>query len=91
MTLISVLVALLIFAFSLLALAGLYTRLVSAQLGNELTTSTQTIGNRFWALLQAQPAMLGAIGSSATYTSANVTSAPAACTAISTPAPPPPR
>ena len=77
MTLITVLVALLIFAFSLLALAGLYTRLVSAQLGNELTTSTQTIGNRFWALLQAQPAMLGAIGSSATYTSANVTSAPA--------------
>lgn len=52
MTLISVLVALLIFAFSLLALAGLYTRLVSAQLGNELTTSTQTIGNRFWALLK---------------------------------------
>lgn len=77
MTLISVLVSLLIFAFGLLSLAGLYARLLSAQTGNEMATSTQVFGNRFWALLQAQPAMLGAIGSSATYTSANVTSAPA--------------
>ena len=77
MTLISVLVSLLVFAFGLLSLAGLYARLLSAQTGNEMTTSTQVFGNRFWALLQAQPAMLGAIGSSATYTSANVTSAPA--------------
>ncbi|KAB2894486.1 MAG: pilus assembly protein, partial [Burkholderiaceae bacterium] len=34
MTLISVLVSLLIFAFGLLALAGLYGRLMSAQTGN---------------------------------------------------------
>ena len=80
MTLISVLVALLIFAFSLLALAGLYTRLVSAQLGNELTTSTQTIGNRFWALLQAHPGLVQALkaqGSSVTYTQASMGGAPA--------------
>ena len=80
MTLISVLVALLIFAFSLLALAGLYTRLVSAQLGNELTTSTQTIGNRFWALLQAHPGLVQALqaqGTSVTYTQASMGGAPA--------------
>ena len=47
MTLISVLVSLLVFAFGLLSLAGLYARLLSAQTGNEMTTSTQVFGNRF--------------------------------------------
>ena len=47
MTLISVLVSLLIFAFGLLSLAGLYARLLSAQTGNEMATSTQDFGNRF--------------------------------------------
>ena len=80
MTLISVLVSLLIFAFGLLSLAGLYARLLSAQTGNEMTTSTQVFGNRFWALLQAHPGLVQALqaqGTSVTYTQASMGGAPA--------------
>ena len=80
MTLISVLVSLLIFAFGLLSLAGLYARLLSAQTGNEMATSTQVFGNRFWALLQAHPGLVQALkaqGSSVTYTQASMGGAPA--------------
>ena len=80
MTLISVLVSLLVFAFGLLSLAGLYARLLSAQTGNEMTTSTQVFGNRFWALLQAHPGLVQALktqGSSMTYTQASMGGAPA--------------
>lgn len=80
MTLISVLVSLLIFAFGLLALAGLYGRLMSAQTGNELTTSTQAFGNRFWALLQAHPDLVQALrggGTSVSYAQATIDTAPA--------------
>ena len=80
MTLISVLVSLLVFAFGLLSLAGLYARLLSAQTGNEMTTSTQVFGNRFWALLQAHPGLVQALqaqGTSVTYTQASMGGAPA--------------
>ncbi len=79
MTLISVLAALLIFAFGMLSLAGLYGRLMSAQTGNETGTSTQTFGNRFWALLEAYPGLLNALGStSVSYDASSVATAPAA-------------
>jgi type II secretory pathway pseudopilin PulG len=81
MTLISVLAALLIFVFGLLALAGLYGRLMAAQTGNELVTSTQAFGNRFWALLQAQPALVqtlgGSNGTTVTYQQSSISTAPA--------------
>lgn len=80
MTLISVLAALLIFVFGLLALAGLYSRLMAAQTGNEMVTSTQTFGNRFWALLQADPALLQSLlgtSSPITYKASTLSTAPA--------------
>ena len=80
MTLISVLVSLLIFAFGLLSLAGLYARLLSAQTGNEMATSTQVSGNRCGALLQALPGRVQALtaqSSSVPYTPASMGGAPA--------------
>ena len=79
MTLISVLAAMLIFAFGILSLAGLYGRLMSAQTGNETATSTQTFGNRFWALLEAYPGLVNELGSaSVSYDASTIATAPAA-------------
>lgn len=80
MTLIGVLIALVVFAFGMLGLARAYETLLAAQTGNEQAADTAAFGNRFWALLQAQPALLGQLGATGTttYTAANASSAPAA-------------
>jgi len=76
-TLISVLVSLVIMAFGLLAMGKSYLAIVSAGTQNQNISSLAPYANRFWGVVQSSqtallPNMAGA------YTSANITSAPAA-------------
>jgi Tfp pilus assembly protein PilV len=80
LSLISVLVAIVIFSLGMLSIASIYTMAVPAVTANEAATDTAAFGNQFWALLQANPGLVGQLGTTTptTYTSANATSAPAA-------------
>ena len=83
MTLISVLAALLIFSFGLLGVAQLYSTLTQNHTANEQVTAVQMFGDRFWATLQAQPALLAELQSSAAspsvrYSDGNLDDAPQA-------------
>lgn len=73
--LINVLVAVLIFAFGLLGLAGLYTRFISAQTQNQNLLQLAPWSNAFWGIVQANPNTLATMAG--TYNSGNVASAPA--------------
>jgi len=79
MSLISVLVAIVIFGLGMLSIASLYGLAVPAETANEETLDTAALGNQFWAILQASPQVVSQIGAGAsqTYTSATG-SAPAA-------------
>lgn len=79
MSLISVLVAIVIFGLGMLSIASLYGLAVPAQTANQETLDTAAFGNQFWAILQASPQVVSQIGANttATYTSAS-SSAPAA-------------
>ena len=80
LSLISVLVAIVIFSLGMLSIASIYTMAVPAVTANEAATDTAAFGNQFWALLQANPGLVGQLGTTTvtTYTSANATTAPAA-------------
>ncbi|CUA94323.1 type IV pilus modification PilV family protein [Thiomonas bhubaneswarensis] len=79
MSLISVLVAIVVFGLGMLSIASLYGLAVPAQTANQETLDTAALGNQFWAILQANPQVVSQIGAGATasYTSAS-SSAPAA-------------
>ena len=79
MSLISVLVAIVIFGLGMLSIASLYGLAVPAQTANQETLDTAALGNQFWAILQASPQVVSQIGANttATYTSAS-SSAPSA-------------
>lgn len=74
MTLVSVLVSLVIFVLGTLSLAGVYLKMTSAQAGNQQITSLQTYGDRLWALLLAQPRLIGGLhtNGSVTVSAANL-------------------
>lgn len=77
-TLLSVMVAILIFSIGLLGLAGLYLRFTATVTQNQNITQIAPWGNSFWGIIQANPAVLTALNAQSpiTYTSANVSSAP---------------
>ncbi|MDY0329506.1 MAG: prepilin-type N-terminal cleavage/methylation domain-containing protein [Thiomonas sp.] len=79
LSLISVLVAIVIFGLGMLSIASLYSLAVPAQTANQETLDTAAFGNQFWAILQASPQVVSQIGANATatYTSAS-NNAPAA-------------
>lgn len=79
MSLISVLVSIVIFALGMLSIASVYSLAVPAQTSNEVATDTAALGNQFWGLLQADPGLIGQIGTGApiTYTNSTVSTAPA--------------
>ena len=80
MSLISVLVAIVVFGLGMLGIADIYSRAVPASTANQYVTDTTAFGNQFWALLQAQPGIISSIGltTSKSYTAATLSSAPAA-------------
>jgi Tfp pilus assembly protein PilV len=62
LSLISVLVAILIFGLGMLSIASLYGLAVPAQTANQETVDTAAFGNQFWAILQANPKLVNQIG-----------------------------
>ena len=79
MSLISVLVAIVIFGLGMLSIASLYGLAVPAQTANQETLDTAALGNQFWAILQASPQVVSQIGAGVTQTySSASSSAPAA-------------
>lgn len=77
MSLISVLVAIVIFGLGMLSIASLYGLAVPAQTANQETLDAAAFGNQFWAILQASPQVVSQIGSGATYTNASSSAPPA--------------
>lgn len=75
-TLLSVLVAMVILAFGLLAMGKFYVAITSAGTQNENVSALAPASNAFWGLVQNNQAAL-LPGMAGTYTSANVGSAPA--------------
>lgn len=77
LSLISVLVAIVIFGLGMLSIAALYGLTVPAQTANEETLDTAACGNQLWATLQASPQVIAQIGANttATYTPTNYTAA----------------
>lgn len=79
MSLLSVLVAILVFSLGMLSLASIYGLAVPAQTANQEATDTAAFGNQFWALLQANPGLVAQIGTpSATVQYTSTTGAPTA-------------
>jgi|UniRef100_E6PKK3 Tfp pilus assembly protein PilV len=80
LSLISVLVAIVIFSLGMLSIASIYTMAVPAVTANEAATDTAALGNQFWALLQANPGLVGQLGTTTaqTYTPSTYTTAPSA-------------
>lgn len=77
MSLISVLVAIVIFGLGMLSIASLYGLTVPAQTANQEAIDTAAVGNQFWATLQASPQVIAQIGANTTanYNSSNFASA----------------
>ena len=61
MSLISVLVAIVIFGLGMLSVASLYGLAVPAQTANQEVADTAAFGNQFWAILQANPGLINTI------------------------------
>ena len=79
-SLLNTLVAVMIFAFGMLALAGVYGRLIAVTTQNQNFGQLSAWANSFWGLVQANPATLTALNtaSPATYTASTVSTAPTA-------------
>lgn len=60
-SLINVLVAIMIFAFGLLGLAGIYANMTSVVSQNQNISQLAPIGNGFWGIVQANPTTLDAL------------------------------
>ncbi|SCC91812.1 putative Tfp pilus assembly protein PilV [Thiomonas sp. X19] len=86
LSLISVLVAIVIFSLGMLSIASIYTMAVPAVTANEAATDTAAFGNQFWALLQANPGLVntlfGASPASGTKVQYQVSSQSAAPTSL---------
>lgn len=85
MSLISVLVAIVVFALGMLTIASIYTLAVPAVTANAEAVDTAAYGNQFWSALQANPGMLNALfgaqpaaGTKVTYGPSSYTTAPPA-------------
>lgn len=80
MSLISVLVAIVVFSLGMLSIASLYSLAVPAVTSNQYATDSAAFGNQFWALVQANPGVVGqlATGGTTTYTAGSAGTAPAA-------------
>lgn len=83
LSLISVLVAIVIFSLGMLSIASIYTMAVPAVTANEAATDTAAFGNQFWALLQANPSLVNTLfgaspasGTQKIYQSSNQSTAP---------------
>lgn len=76
MTLLSVLIALVVFSLGMLSLAGMYARFTASTTENQNISTLAQASNRFWGILYANPSIVTAIGATATYNSTNVSSAP---------------
>ncbi len=74
-TLISVMVAAAVFAFGLLALATTHARLTTTTTQNQNLLQIAGFSNAYWGLVQANTGVISSMDG--TYTSANVTAAPA--------------
>lgn len=77
-TLISVLVALLVAGFGVLAAARLMATATAATTQNQVVASISWLANAFWGTVQANPAMLVDPAINGTFNSGNTTSAPSA-------------
>lgn len=85
LSLISVLVAIVVFALGMLTIASIYTLAVPAVTANAEAMDTAAFGNQFWSALQSTPGILNAMfgsqpsaGTQVTYNAASYTSAPPA-------------
>lgn len=63
MSLLSVLVAIVVFGLGMLSVASLYSLAVPAQTANQETVDTAAFGNQFWAILQSNPSVVSTIQS----------------------------
>ena len=85
LSLVSVLVAILVFALGTLSLASIYSLAVPAVSVNEQAVDTAAFGNQLWGLLQANPTVIASVfgssspstGTSVTYTASSYSGAPA--------------
>ena len=82
-TLITVLVAIFLFGFGLLAVLRSLGSVTGGATQNQNVAATATLSNAFWGVVQANPALLtdpamGTLGTPITFSSANITSAPTA-------------
>ena len=75
-SLINVLITVLVFSLGLLALGAVYGRLVDVQTQNQNLMWMAPWSNGFWGIVQANPGVLASL-TNVTYTSANVSAAPA--------------
>jgi Tfp pilus assembly protein PilV len=78
MSLISVLVAIVVFSLGMLSIASLYSLAVPATTSNQYVTDTAAFGNQFWALVQANPGVLSQLAANGTVTYTSAGSAPSA-------------
>ncbi|OIQ72016.1 hypothetical protein GALL_463620 [mine drainage metagenome] len=78
LSLISVLVAIVVFALGMLSIASIYSLAVPAQTANQEAANTAAFGNQFWALLQADPGVVGQLGANTTvsYPTTAISAAP---------------
>ena len=78
LSLISVLVAIVVFALGMLSIASIYSLAVPAQTANQEAANTAAFGNQFWALLQANPGVVGQLGANTTvsYPTTAISAAP---------------
>ncbi|MCK9688504.1 type IV pilus modification PilV family protein [Scleromatobacter humisilvae] len=82
-TLITVLIAIFLFGFGLLAILRSLGNVTGGATQNQIVATTATISNGFWGVVQANPSIVTSSallsgGTAVTFTSANITSAPAA-------------
>jgi Tfp pilus assembly protein PilV len=74
-SLISVLVAVLVFSLGILGLAGMYGRFLGVVSDDQNLATLSQVGNSFWGVLQASPSVVNSVDGT-TYNSGNYTSAP---------------
>ena len=74
--LISVMVSMVVASLGLLSLGSTYARLVTATTQNQNLLQIAALGNAYWGIVQANPAVVGSMGG--TYTRTNVATAPVA-------------
>jgi type II secretory pathway pseudopilin PulG len=77
-TLLSVLIAIFLFGFGLLAIMRSLGSVTGSATQNQNVQAVATFSNGFWGVVQANPALVTDAAFPGTFTSSNITSAPAA-------------